>query len=139
MTTTDAIQPEQAGKILQTIAVSNPDYAAFQVNHADMWGTDKSLPTELIQDTLSVLAEDPNLSSPIEALSNNLEARKSFSPGGEVVTLIAVVFLLRTHIKLKRNTSGKWEFIIEHKPGDSKLMLGVLKKLGDWMGGVGLS
>ena len=117
MTTSDTIQPEQARQILQTIAVSTPDYAAFQVKYADTVETNKNLPPELLQDTLSALAEDPNLSVSIEALRNNPEAGKSFTTGGEVATLIAVAFLLRTHIKIKRNTSGKWEFLIEHKPG----------------------
>ena len=139
MTTSDTIQPEQARQILQTIAVSNPDYAAFQANYADAGEADKTLPPELLQDTLSALAEDSNLSASIEALRNNPEAGKSFTTGGEIATLVAVAFLLRTHIKLKRNTSGKWEFLVEHKPGDSKLISGVLTKLGQWMGGTDLS
>jgi hypothetical protein len=35
MTTSDTIQPEQARQILQSIAVSNPDYAACQANYTD--------------------------------------------------------------------------------------------------------
>ncbi len=139
MTTNDTIQPEQAQQILQTIAVNNPDYYAFRANYANAVITDKTLPPELLLDTLSALEEDPNMSALIEAMLKTQKAEKSFSSGGEVAIFITVFFLLRTHIKLKRNTSGKWELIIEHKPGDSKLMSRVLKKLEEWVGGDGLS
>ncbi len=51
--------------------------------------------------------------------------------------LIAAVFLLRSHIKIKRSPEGKREFLIEHKPGDNELLtrvIGSLQKLlsGNW-------
>jgi hypothetical protein len=81
-----------------------------------------------------VLGEDPQTAAAIEALSNNPNTSKSFVTGGEVTALFAVAFVLRTHIKLERTTTGKWKFLIEHKPADSKLLTGLLKKLEEWMG-----
>ena len=93
------------------------------------------LPTELLEDTLAVLGEDPQQVMAITALSQSAASSKSFMTGGEVATLLAVAFLLRTHLKVERGTTGKWKFLAEHKPGDSKLLTTLLQKLEAWMGG----
>jgi hypothetical protein len=43
--------------------------------------------------------------------------------------LVAVVFLLRTHIKFIRKSDQSWEFQVEHKPNDSKTLTTLLNKL----------
>ena len=131
MTPSEPLLPEQA---LHTIAASHPDYAAFAADYADTGQMETRLPPDILEDTLAAVAQDPNLAAPIESLRQQTEAGKSFTTGGEVATLLAVAFLLRTHLKIRRNTSGKWEFLIEHKPGDSKLLTRVLTKLEKWMG-----
>lgn len=132
--TTPELFPEQAQQILQIIASSNPDFAAFRADFADA-ASNAQLPADVLTDTLAVLSEDPQTAAAIEALSNNPNASKSFVTGGEVAALFAVAFVLRTHIKLERTTTGKWKFLIEHKPADSKLLTGLLAKLEAWMGG----
>jgi hypothetical protein len=124
-------QPQQ---ILQILANSNPDFPAF-VSGLGSEANVPSLPPELLTDTLAVLGEDPQTAVAIEALSNNPDASKSFVTGSEVAALFAVAFVLRTHIKLERTTTGKWKFLIEHKPADSKLLTSLLAKLEAWMGG----
>ena len=125
--------PEQTQQILQTLAVSNPDFAQFQRDFA-VQDTAQLLP-ELLDDTLAVLSEDPQQAMAITALSQSAASSKSFMTGGEVATLLAVAFLLRTHLKVERGTTGKWKFLAEYKPGDSKLLTGLLQKLEAWMGG----
>lgn len=120
-------------QVLQILAASNPDFAEFQSEYAA--ADETSLPEELLGDALAVLSEDPQHEAAIDALSQSTANSKSFVTGGEVATLIAVAFLLRTHLKLERTTTGKWKFLIEHKPGDSKLLTSLLKKLEDWMSG----
>jgi hypothetical protein len=132
--TTPELSPEQAQQILQIIASSNPDFAAFRADFADA-ASNATLPADVLTDTLAVLGEDPQTVVAIEALSNNPNASKSFVTGGEVAALFAVAFVLRTHIKLERTTTGKWKFLIEHKPADSKLLTSLLAKLEAWMGG----
>lgn len=134
MTQAAPLSAEQARQILQTIATSKPDYAAWAAQFADNATTRQPLPPELVQDVLAVLAEDPQQAVAIKAMSNHPGATRSFFPGGEVATLLAVAFVLRTHIRIKRSPSGKWEFLIEHKPADSKLLGALLKKLEDWLG-----
>jgi hypothetical protein len=131
--TTPELSPEQAQQILQIIATSNPDFSAFRADFADA-ASNATLPADVLTNTLAVLGEDPQTAAAIEALSNNRNASKSFVTGGEVAALFAVAFVLRTHIKLERTTAGKWKFLIEHKPADSKLLTGLLKKLEEWMG-----
>ncbi|QQZ29644.1 hypothetical protein HMY34_13170 [Thiothrix subterranea] len=133
MTTPD-LSLEQAQQILQIIATSNPDFAAFRSDFTDA-ASNATLPVDVLTDTLAVLGEDPQTAAAIEALCNNPNASKSFVTGGEVALYLAVAFVLRTHIKLERTAAGKWKFLIENKPGDSKLLAGLLKKLEEWMGG----
>lgn len=123
--------PEQ---ILQALAQSNPDFLAFASGLGSETGA-VQLPAELLEDTLTVLGEDPQQAMAITALSQSGAASKSFMTSGEVATLLAVAFLLRTHIKVERGANGKWKFLAEHKPGDSKLLTTLLQKLEAWMGG----
>ena len=124
----------QAQQVLQILANSHPDFPVF-VSGLGSEANVPPLPPELLTDTLAVLGEDPQTAAAIEALSNNPNASKSFVTGGELAALFAVAFVLRTHIKLERTTTGKWKFLIEHKPADSKLLTGLLAKLEAWMGG----
>jgi hypothetical protein len=130
---TPELSPKQTQQILQTLAASNPDYASWVSDIAESAQTLPTLPAELVQDVLTALTEDPQQASSITALSQQADNQKNFTGGGEVALFMAVAFLLRTHIKIKRNTRGQWEFLIENKPGDNKLLSAVLKKLEDWL------
>jgi hypothetical protein len=132
--TTPELSPEQAQQILQIIATSNPDFAAFRADFADA-ASNATLPADVLTDTLVMLSEDPQVAVAIEALSKNPNASKSFVTGGEVALYLLIAFLLRTHLKVERGTNGKWKFLAEHKPGDSKLLTSLLTKLEAWMGG----
>jgi hypothetical protein len=132
--TTPELSPEQAQQILQIIATSNPDFAAFRADFTDA-ASNITLPADVLTDTLVVLGEDPQVAVAIEALSKNPNASKSFVTGGEVALYFLIAFLLRTHLKVERGTNGKWKFLAEHKPADSKLLTSLLTKLEAWMGG----
>lgn len=122
-----------SNQILQTLAQSNPDFSNFFSSLGPK--TDAAqLPEELLTDTLAVLSEDPQQAIAINTLSQNGSLTKSFVTGSDVAVFFAVAFLMRTHIKLERTTTGKWKFLIEHKPTDSKLLTSLLKKLESWMG-----
>ncbi|MCW5208794.1 hypothetical protein VU10_00985 [Desulfobulbus sp. US1] len=128
--------PEQDRRILHTLATTNPDFAAFQATFpAEQNPAD--LDPEILQDTLAVLSQDPQQAATMQALRNQSATCKSFFPGTEVATLVAVAFVLRTHIKIERTATGKWRFLIEHKPADSKLLTSLLHKLEQLFGGEG--
>ncbi|CAK8720879.1 hypothetical protein KKHLCK_10075 [Candidatus Electrothrix laxa] len=127
---------EQDRRILHTLAVADPDFAAFQAKFPAA-PPPADLDPEILQDTLAVLNEDPQQAATVQALRNQPETCKSFVTGTEVATLVAVAFLLRTHIKIERTATGKWRFLIEHKPADSKLLTALLTKLGQLFGGGG--
>ncbi|MCI5211464.1 MAG: hypothetical protein D3910_22380 [Candidatus Electrothrix sp. ATG2] len=131
MTTT-----EQDRRILHTLATADPDFAAFKEKFPTA-PTPAELDPEILQDTLAVLNQDPQQAATIDALRSQPTASKSFFPGTEVATLVAVAFLLRTHIKIERTANGKWRFLIEHKPADSKLLTALLQKLEQLFGGGG--
>ncbi|MCI5163293.1 MAG: hypothetical protein D3917_14995 [Candidatus Electrothrix sp. AX5] len=124
--------PEQNRRILHTLATADPDFAAFQAEFPAA-PTPADLNPEILQDTLAVLNEDPQQAATVQALRNQSETCKSFV-GTEVATLVTVAFLLRTHIKIERTSTGKWRFLIEHKPADSKLLTALLHKLAQMLG-----
>ena len=116
---------ERSETVLTTLAAADPDFAPF----AEAFDTAlPPLPPALGSEILAALAEaDPRYAAAISALHDDT-AMRSYT-GAEAAALVAVVFLLRTHIKVKRGSSGKWEFLVEHKPGDNKLLGMVLDKL----------
>ena len=46
-----------------------------------------------------------------------------------IATIVGIVVLLRTHVKIKRNPQGKWELLIEHKPANNSLLGSLIKKI----------
>jgi hypothetical protein len=118
---------EQNRRILHTLAAADPDFTAFQETFPAGASTD--LAPEILEETLAVLNQDPQQAAIINALRNQDQTCKTFFPGTEVAALVAVAFVLRTHIKIERTTTGKWRFLIEHKPADSKLLTALLTKL----------
>jgi len=85
----------------------------------------------LADDVLALLqAERPELSGWLAARSaTSPPDRFTLDPLTAVGTLTAILFLLRSHIKIK----GK-HFSFEHKPIDSDLLKTVLDKLGFLVG-----
>ena len=127
---------EQDRRIIHTLATADPDFTAFQAEFPAA-PTPADLDPEILQDTLAVLNEAPQQGTTVKALRNQSETCKSFVSGTEVATLVAVAFPLRTHIKVERTGSGKWRFLIEHKPADSKLLTSLLSKLEQRFGADG--
>ena len=127
---------EQDRYILNTLATADPDFTGFK-EKLPAAPAPADLDPEILQDTLAVLKQDPQQAVTIDALRNQDETRKTFFPGSEVATLVAVAFLLRTHIKIERTSTGKWRFLIEHKPADSKLLTALLTKLEQLFGADG--
>jgi len=125
--------PEQDRRILHTLATADPDFAAFQAEFPTT-PTPTDLDPEILRDTLAVLNEDPQQAATVQALRNQSDTCKSFVTGTEVATLVAVAFVLRTHIKVERTSTGKWRFLIEHKQADSKLLTALLNKLEQLFG-----
>lgn len=85
--------------------------------------------SDIASDTLEYLKQqNPQRKQAIEALSAaDQPERFELITTAAVFTAIAV--LLRTHIKIKRDTKGNWSFSLEHKAIESKLLSGILKKL----------
>lgn len=70
----------------------------------------------LARTTLAAIAgQDPQQAETMQVLLNSA-APQRFDGGTAVFTLAAVVWLLRTHIRIKRNENGQWTVLIENKP-----------------------
>ncbi len=126
--------------LLQTLATADPDFATFAQQHTILG--EHRLPedatAELSRELLGVLREAPEQAERIDALVRAPNPARFEGGLVTVPVLVAATFLLRTHIRFKRRADGKWEFQIEHKPADSKLLTQLLKKLAALLpGGTG--
>ncbi len=125
----------QDRSLLQTLARSDPDFAAFSAQCAaplrDLGATapDDATGARLALETLAWLREDPDCAQRLDRLARSPAPDRFDATGLGVPVLLAVVFLLRTHIRIRRHPDGRWDFQIEHKPGDTKLLTDLLKRI----------
>jgi hypothetical protein len=136
MTATDPTRnAPNPSALLATLAGSDPDFAAFSAQSGaslrDLGADALSEPdaTALVHATLAVLREDSQRAQRLDLLARS-PAPGRFDGGAlGVPLLLAVAFLLRTHLRLRRHPDGRWDFQIEHKPGDTKLLTDLLKRI----------
>jgi hypothetical protein len=123
---------------LETLARADPDYhqiADSLTELATLLKNDQNAEQKLndiAAETLDYLKQqDPQRAQVIEALSaqTSQAQTKSFELMTTAAVFTAIAVLLRTHIKIKRDTKGNWSFLLEHKPIQSKLLSSILKKL----------
>ncbi|MDR2712639.1 MAG: hypothetical protein LBB91_05940 [Clostridiales bacterium] len=116
---------------LQTLARLDPDYLAFAAAlPPEMTDAIEPLPEGLADDVIALLQEERS------ELSGWFAAQSTPAPPDRFIldpltaagTLTAILFLLRSHIKIE----GKY-FSFEHKPMESDLLKSVLDKLGFFM------
>jgi hypothetical protein len=125
------VQNDRIVTAVKTLAVSDPDYLPFLEQHQELFfnHAPPDVETELRCDLLALLQEMPDRSTQLAQLSKSTE-RSAFDGGAATVSLLfAAAFLLRTHLRIKRSGGGKWEFLVEHKPGDSQLVNQLLTKV----------
>jgi len=119
--------PEQT---LHSLAELDPDYSAFMAQFPDeLTYTTEPLPEGFADDVVSLLrAERPELSKWFDMHQSNSPPAKLFidTAIGVGLALVAIVFLLRTHIKIEGT-----HFSIEHKPIDSDSLAKILDVLRD--------
>lgn len=122
---------------VKTLATADPDYQPFLQQHRGLSFSHISsdVQSELEHDLLTLLQQIPDRSTQLEKLSQSNE-RSTFDGGTESVPLLlAATFLLRTHLRIKKNPQGKWEFLAEHKPGNSQLVNQLLAKISRLLSG----
>lgn len=114
---------------LQSFAAHDPAFAAFAAQ-LPAGLAQRELPPELLADAADLLcAERPEFALWMDRPDGPQE---KFAVGAIIAgaaTLAAVVFLLRSRIKLQRKEDGAWTFLFEHKPADNELMKHVLEAL----------
>jgi hypothetical protein len=125
----NSINSHENSRILRELASAQPGFAEYCKNLPPSVDVKADLPSELLADILTVLEEDEDtVLIPID----DTERMFTYAVPGllEVGTLVAALFLLRSHIKIKRNASGKLEFLFEHKPMSNELLKDVMGSIG---------
>lgn len=122
------------GRVVSTLkylALCDPDYLPFVEQYRELSAARASPAAEnqLGRDLFALLQQMPDRSAQLARLNTPTE-RSAFDGGAATVPLLLVAaFLLRTHLRIKRSSGGKWEFLVEHKPGDSQLVTQLLAKI----------
>ena len=118
---------------LRTLARLDPDFPGFAAAlPPELDSADTALPSGLAGDVLTLLrAERPELSGWLDAQGSAAPPETLVvDPLAAVSVLAAVLFLLRSHIKVE----GK-HFSFEHKPMGDDLLTKVLDALKSLLGG----
>ena len=117
-------------QMLHSLAELDPDYSAFMAQLPDgLTGVTEPLPEGFAGDVISLLrAERPELSKWFDMQQSNPPPSRLLidTAIGAGLALVAIVFLLRTHIKIEGT-----HFSIEHKPIDSDSLTKILDILRD--------
>ena len=133
------IDDPTALRILHRLANADPDYNEV----TEIFGNSVLPPilasqqAEICKETLHVIKElSPERGPVIEKLSQEKSGQQFFEPAS-AIWLACIVVLLRSHIKYHKKSDGAWEFKIEHKPADSKVITDFLKKIISFLPGSG--
>ena len=120
----------QALNLLHTLAATDPDYppVAQQLAPLALVALSPDEQAEIARATLEVLNEDPQRSPAITALLNRPPPQVFGTDLLSAGLLVAVVFLLRTHIRFEGKARGL-VFTVEHQAGDSQTLSALLNKL----------
>lgn len=120
---------ENALETLLALAQSDPEFTEYSNKYVVDINMSEGEQANLVQSTLTALAEDKNAATTIQHIQRNADGMPKSLGGLDVITIVAITFLLRSHIRLHKNTDGGWEFLAEHKPEDSEILKMLLSKL----------
>jgi hypothetical protein len=117
---------------LQTLAELDPNYATFaaalpSLDHA------RTLPEGFAEAVVALVGEErPEFSPWLDAQTSQVSTRMVVDPITAVGVLAAIVFLLRSHIRIEGD-----HFLFEHQPIENDLLGKVLDVLKSLLGGKG--
>ena len=119
---------------LYALAIADPDYAAFAKQYPGLRQITlaRETETELARATMALLEEMPDRAEQLRRIESSGRRQEGMV---SIPILLTVVFLLRTHLRIKRNTDGKWEFLVEQKPADTALIKQVLTRIAQLLPG----
>lgn len=116
------------------LAQQDPGFAEFYSQYQDRIVPSGPLPIDFWDEVIAIAEKEPALSSTVKHCRENAQAVQSFAipdlPDAGV--LIAVLFLLKTHIKIHMAEDAKWEFLVEHDASDD----GILEKIAQILAGL---
>lgn len=115
--------------VLWTLAQQDPQFELFYKEYYSFLTPRPHLPSGFFSDVFAILKSDPAMAPLADTYLNNIENTQKYAIPGLVESgvVIAALFLLRSHIKIKKDPQGRWEFLFEHKAEESE----ALEKLVD--------
>ena len=106
---------------------------------ASTYGIASAAPSEgdLARATLVFLASDPATASILAALLDGPQAEHFGKPAGSraLSVTVAVLLALQTHLRIERDTAGKWNFLIDKPTASEELLKPIVQKLVALPGG----
>lgn len=126
--------PAAAAETIKFVAAANPDFEQFCTEYFSESEKRQNLPDDIVSDTITAMLSNPETAPIIEAAAQSNEQKFNIV---DVGTLVAIMFLLRTHIKIERTAGEKqdknWSFSFELLPLESDLLKEILGKIKIFM------
>jgi len=119
--------------LLQTLATSDPSWPSFAATLPPaLMKAETPAPNQLAEDVANLLRTQhpeltPYLNTPPPA---NLQTLNAIPV---MLTIGAILFLLRTSIDFKLSETGKITFQIQHTAMDNELVTKIVEALKDWL------
>lgn len=125
------MQTETLKQTFLLLALDDPEFESFKNQFEQM--PDIEVPGATLSHIYGFLAEDTNYAKKAQKHYANSYQNKTFGLPGltEAGIFIAAIFLLRSHIRIKVNSEGKWEILFEHKPAQNDLLRIIVDSLNN--------
>ena len=128
-----------AQHVLNIFASNQPGYSDTLItkeliealrNEPDLNSNEQINNGDLARSALLLLAEDPKHGDILNALVNGPPARQyEMTMAGTAAIIGGVLFVLGTHIEIKRDKKGQWSFTLIKKPTNPALLKNLMNKL----------
>ena len=118
---------------LWALAQQDPGFTAFYTEYREKITLTAPLPAELLDGVIEVVEQDRALAPAVKRYLENAQAASTFAVPSlpEAGVLIAVLFLLGTHIKFHRKEDGKWEFLLDHPASKNGTLERIVQMLSE--------
>ena len=130
-----SMDDQTALTILDRLANADPDYNELAEILRDLTLPPVSVnqQAKICKEALHIIKDlSPERETIIEKFAQRKGGQKFFEPAG-AIWIASIVILMRSHIKYHKKADGTWEFKIEHKPADNKIITEFLKKIGSFL------
>ena len=131
MTKSNEFSQQAKESALWAMAWQTTGFRNFYEQYQNQVSAEVPLPEGFVDNVFAIAESDPKTGARVRNYAENAQDAGTFAVpvivGAGIV--VAALFLLSTHIKFYRNSSGKWEFLVEHTAAKSEKLEKIVEAL----------